>query len=334
MNSQPRSPDSIIEETASLWAARLEGGSLSAHDQAELDRWLETDPRHRSVLAEFCQLSADTEPLLPKLIAAGELDRPDPGRRKRTTPWSAWLGWGTATVAAAFAIVLWLSPASDLSPQGPIATAVAQRDALTLADGSRVELNARTSLQVDLGSAERRVRLASGQAFFQVSSDADRPFIVETPAGAVRVTGTAFDVRTLSNREIEVTVTEGSVQVNLGEQDDRPLAAPYQLRAGDQLVTDGPTTAVHTLNGAALADALAWRQGEIVFDETRLATVLSRFAHYHGRGIRAVSEAADLRLSGRFPLDDLDGLFTALETVLDVQIVRDQSGTVRVLPRQ
>ena len=46
------------EEEASLWAARIEGGSLTARDRAELSAWLAADPGHRRVLASYCELSA------------------------------------------------------------------------------------------------------------------------------------------------------------------------------------------------------------------------------------------------------------------------------------
>jgi transmembrane sensor len=217
------------------------------------------------------------------------------------------------------------------APQS-ITTAVAQRQTVTLADGSRIELNARTSLQVELTSTERRVRLASGEAFFQVTKDPSRPFTVETPAGSVRVTGTAFNVLAESPAALDVTVTEGTVavrpSVTAGGSD---TAAPSALTAGDHLSARATTgVSVKPISTAALANILAWRQGAVVFDDVPLAEALARFAHYHGRGITASPGAAQLRISSRFNLDDLDGFFASLSDLHQVRATRDASGLYHV----
>ncbi|MEJ1971442.1 MAG: hypothetical protein WDM96_02705 [Lacunisphaera sp.] len=61
---------------------------------------------------------------------------------------------------------------------------------------------------------------------------------------------------------------------------------------------------VTTLSPAALADALAWRQGQVIFNGTPLREALARFARYHGRSLTASDEAAHQRVGGRRSLDD------------------------------
>ena len=236
---------------------------------------------------------------------------------------------GTMTAAALVLILQPQDPPSSLSTS--YATPVAQRLAITLDDGTHVDLNAGTNLVIAHTDHERRVRLADGQAFFKVTKDASRPFIVETPAGSVRVTGTAFDVRTTSADEIEVTVLEGSVQVRLGQNNDPRHAGPIALGASDQLTSrrEAAPTVQH-LDEHAVSDALAWIDGQVVFSNTPLEQVLERFAHYHGRGISADAGARALRLSGRYALENLDSFFADLEAVLAVQVTHDQSGTTRV----
>ncbi|MEO6876404.1 MAG: FecR domain-containing protein, partial [Opitutaceae bacterium] len=202
MNTSSPSTDPSADERASFWAARLDGSILSAADQGALTAWLAENPAHRTLLSHYCQFSADLELLLPALAASGAIDLPQetsPRRRPRSFPWVI----GGALAAAALVLVtLWVGrPRTQFAS---IATAVAQRQTLTLADGTRAELNAQTSLQIEMGPTERRVRLASGEAFFTVTKDKTRPFIVETPAGAVRVTGTVFNVRADSSSSLEV----------------------------------------------------------------------------------------------------------------------------------
>ena len=60
-------PDPAVEEQASLWAARLDGGDLTSAQEAELAQWLASHPLHRTLLSQYCQLSADLEAQLPEL---------------------------------------------------------------------------------------------------------------------------------------------------------------------------------------------------------------------------------------------------------------------------
>ena len=332
MNSSSQPIPLAVDTEAALWAARLEGGTLDAVDRNALDAWLAASPTHRAALSSYCQFSADLEVQLPALVAAGRVAMPAPAPRRR---WSFPLLTASAFAAAA-AIALTVYLTRPAAPQS-ITTAVAQRQSVTLADGTRVELNARTQLTVELTRTERRVRLAAGEAYFEVSKDPSRPFTIETPAGSVRVTGTTFNVLAESPAALDVTVVEGSVQVQPAASASSPIAsgpsrlASFSLTVGDHLsARAGSDTSVKKLSAAALANTLAWRQGAVVFDDVPLAEAVARFARYHGRGITTSLAAGQLRISSRCNLDDLDGFFATLADLKPVRAARDAAGVYQI----
>lgn len=325
---KPLSFPAESEEQASLWAARLEGAPLSPQSRAELDAWLAAHPGHRTLLSQYCQFSADLEKTLPAMAEAGLVAMPAAPARRRTA-WATvtWFAGGAIAAAAAAALAWSVWPTTTIERH---ATPTARRQTLDLADGSRVELNARTIVQIEITRTERRVRLADGQAFFSVTKDPSRPFIVETPAGSVRVTGTKFDVRSESSAQLEVIVAEGSVQVRAGQEG----AAPVALSARDRLTfTNSGGISTDTLTTSALDDALAWRDGRIVFAGVTVRAACERFARYHGRGI-AVTTAVDASghtLGARYPIDDLKGFLEDIETTWpDLRVTHETNGTVRV----
>jgi transmembrane sensor len=211
-----------------------------------------------------------------------------------------------------------------------IAAVAGERRSFTLADGSHIDLNANTSVLVENGRNERRVRLDSGEAFFVVSKDKSRPFIVETPAGSVRVTGTQFNVLTESASQLDVTVVEGTVQVRPGEPKEANSPNPVILGAGDQLTVEDGGSRLRPLSSGDVDDALAWRKGQLVCAGMPLSEVLARFGHYHSIKITATPGAASQRLGARFNLDDLDGFLLQLERVLKVRVRHVADGTISV----
>jgi transmembrane sensor len=317
------------EEQAALWAARLDGASASGVDRPALNAWLAENPAHRELLAAYCQLSADLEAKLPVLAAAALGDLPStPAQHSHRGKWFAAIG---LAAAAALAVVLW-TRSNSTPPAENMVTAVAQRSSFTLSDGSHVDLNAQTSLRFDLDNHRRHVLLASGEAYFDVQKDPSRPFIVETPAGSVRVTGTHFNVRVDSASSLEVTVSEGSVQAHPADAAGAS-SSPHSLTSGDQLTATGGAVTVRQLSPTALDDVLAWRQGQVVFDGTPLNEALARFARYHGRGITVSRDAAGKRVGGRYSLDDLDGFLSFIEEGLQVHVTRELNGTLQVSAR-
>lgn len=330
MNSRHAIQDPVVEEQAALWAARLEGAALSAPDREALDVWLAASPVHRALLSEYCQFSSDLEGHLPVMIARGTVRMPVVEKPRRRFFGFA-LSAGMALAAAAIAMVFWLGrPATQ---RDNVATAVAERQVMVLTDGTRVELNARTTARIELTRTERRVHLAEGQAFFTVTKDPARPFVVETPAGSVRVTGTAFDVRAGTGPELHVTVAEGSVLVRPGEVGTAAASSPVVLRARDQFSAVNGIVSRRVVDAEQLDDLLAWRQGVVVFEAVPLGAVLARFAHHHGRGINVHPEAAGHRVTGRYSLDDLAGFIGGLDQAFPVQVTYTASGTISVTPR-
>jgi transmembrane sensor len=328
MNSFSENHDSVAEEQAALWAARLDGDTLDRTQRAELDTWLAEKPAHRALLSQFCQFSADLEEHVPALVANGAVLMPssvqaEPHRWKWTFPRLAGV-----TLAAAAAIALTVAVMRPSPEIQNVAMASAQRGSHTLADGTRVELNANTSLRFENTGTERRVRLAGGEALFVVAKDATRPFVVETPAGSVRVTGTTFNVRTDASRDaFEVTVVAGSVQVRPGEINGVQPPAPIALKAGEQF--SSRIGGLRPLSQNQIEDALAWRQGKIVFYDVPLREAAARFAQYHGCAINVAPAIANERVGGRHSLDDLRGFLAGLELALPrVMYHHEPSGAV------
>ncbi len=283
--------DSGADEQAALWAARLECAELTPDQAAEMEAWLAGNPARRALLSSYCVLSAKLDRAVPELAARGVVSlQPWPAPRR--------LGWSPLRIAMAgilaaalTASVVWYG--WDTGRPEKIAAAVGERRSFTLADGSHVDLNANTSVLVENGRGERRVRLDNGEAFFVVSKDKSRPFIVETPAGSVRVTGTQFNVLAESPTQLEVTVVEGRVEVRSGSGAKNEAAAPVILGAGDRAIVENGGTRLRALSASDVDDALAWRNGHIVCAGMPLSEVLARVGHYHGVRITATPGAAE-----------------------------------------
>ncbi len=327
MNRSTHDPDPAAEEQASLWAARLEGSVLTDADRAELDAWLAGDPSRRPRLSRYCCLSARLDRLIPELAAAGAVEMADGPSRPRSgwNPWKA-AAAGIAAAGLAAGVVFLARPAGRAET---LSTPSGQRGTFTLSDGTRVELNANTSITVENGRAERRIRLSNGEAFFVVSKDKSRPFIVDTPAGSVRVTGTIFNVLTEAASQLDVTVVEGSVQVRPDDASGA-LEDPTMLTAGGVLTSENGVVSLASKSAADVDDALAWRQGKIVCNAMPVSEALARFAHYHGRVMTVTAAAGAKRAGGQYSLGNLDEFLDYLREGLNLSVVRESDGSVRV----
>jgi transmembrane sensor len=327
MNRSTQVPDPAAEEQASLWAARLEGSILTDSDRAELDAWLAGDPARRALLSSFCRLSAKLDVAVPELAACGAIQMP-PERRRPAGAWNPWKLATAGLLAALVAGVLLFERQGRQTED--LSTPAGQRGSFTLSDGTRVELNANTSITVENGRNERRVHLSNGEAFFVVSEDKSRPFTVDTPAGSVRVTGTIFNVLTESASQLDVTVVEGQVQVRPDDSSGVPSANPTILNAGGVLDAEGGRVSITTKSVADIDDDLAWRQGKIVCNAMPVAVALARYSHFYGRSMTATAGAGARNLGGRYDLANLDEFLDYLRQGQGLSVARAADGSIRV----
>ncbi|MGH8653820.1 MAG: FecR family protein [Gammaproteobacteria bacterium] len=199
-------------------------------------------------------------------------------------------------------------------------TAKGEQFPVTLADGSRVELNTDTELRVHLSYRERRVDLLRGEAFFTVQHDAARPFEITTAGGRIRDLGTRFDVYATPH---QVTVDEGKVEVTT-----RP-AHTATLSAGKQIAYT-PEGALSPVTQAG-RNATAWRDGHLAFDLTPLAEVMAQIERYHPVKIVIADPSLQaLRVTGRFQFRDLLLLLRTLEATFPLKAEPAKDGQIRL----
>lgn len=154
-----------------------------------------------------------------------------------------------------------------------------------LADGTAVHLNAGSELRypVAFASAERKVYL-KGEAWFEVTKDAERPFYVETDEVSIRVYGTAFNVNTHGLRATETVLVEGEIGIsgkgNTGERRMRPgQLASYDRNSGEM-----------SFREVDVRKYTAWKDGEFCFNDDTLEEILEELGRWYD--VKAVFQSA------------------------------------------
>jgi transmembrane sensor len=206
-------------------------------------------------------------------------------------------------------------------------TRAGERRIVTLADGSRIALDSRSEVRVHYTPDARELVLASGQARFDVAHDALRPFSVSAAGNKVVATGTAFNVDLFAS-SLFVTLIEGHVVVLAEPARSTALASlepRLVLDAGEQLVLS--PSAPPSIAVVNVERATAWENGEIIFENERLANVVARINRYARAPVTIADEpTAELRISGVFHTGDVDGFVATLASYLPVRPEKGPDG--------
>jgi len=317
----------------------LHDHGLSAVQERELEQWLAADSRHATTHAELKHTWG--------LFDDVPVDRlPIPPRRGRKFP--RWIPATLAMAAAMTVIFVSLERTPWSLGQTTIRSAVTPVGGfkkLNLPDGSVVQLNTASAVEVMFSEKERRVHLTRGEAHFVVAKDVQRPFIVRLGQVDIQAVGTVFNVRCRADA-VEVLVTEGKVRVNDAVSGKSLLAVePVTREVGASLsrtVKDQTSLAVEAakvpLLGAGqratipilrqavpvakvipvsldeAARELAWQSRHLEFSGEPLSKVVAEFNRYNRRQLVVVDERlAAQRFGGKFPANDTESLVHLLE---------------------
>ncbi|MDR1414417.1 MAG: FecR domain-containing protein [Odoribacteraceae bacterium] len=181
---------------------------------------------------------------------------------------------------------------------------------LELADGTRVHLNAGSELSFPSRFGEegtREVRL-TGEAYFEVSPDASRPFIVQAGEVTVRVLGTSFNVNAYAARGVvATTLVEGRVRVARGEK-------CLEARPGEQITFDEETGRME-IRPVDTELYTSWKDGYYLFRESPLEEIMTTLATWYNVTVRyADARAGSTRFTGRLQrFEDIQYLLEKFE---------------------
>ena len=314
MKAAPRESQPLRAEAVE-WLMRLDAAPHDTALRAKFEGWLAESDRHRAAYAVVEPVWRTSAGLAPPPVAAGVVPlavRAAPPARRRRVAFAA-LG------AMAAAVALCFLPALQLRLQADHLTGVAEQRDVTLKDGSKVALDAGSAIAVRDGEKRREVDLLSGQAFFEVTPDRDRPFVVNAAGVSVTVTGTAFSVG-ISEGGVTVAVREGSVDVT-PNGGTRPAAS---LVRGDRLRVKRGGNAV---KGRIAADEVAsWRDRQLIAYDATVRDVVEQLGRYRGGAVVFADRAiADRLVSG---VVDLRKPAEALQALVELQ----QGSMIEITP--
>lgn len=302
----------VIRQAADWWARLRDGATPTERDRFE--RWRQAQPAHdlawqrlgaltRGVSLGAEQAGAD--------VASRTLQQAPLIRARRNA--IRWMMAATGVGLGAWAVndrEALRKLAADLR------TGTGERRSVVLADGTRVELNASSAVDLRYTDTRRELVLHEGEILVATGQDPrGRPFTVRTRAGVLTPVGTRFLVRDLGAGRVRVAVLEGAVDVANGQAG----AAPRRVPAGGQ----AEFSAAGDFVPAALAPGVsAWLDGMLLADAMPLADFLRELGRYRPGVLRCAPEAAHLRVVGAFPVADTDQVLSMLQDVLPVRVQR------------
>lgn len=236
-------------------------------------------------------------------------------------------GLSLAVVAAA-GVQLGFRSASIPAAEHRYATALGGRQDITLADGSQVTLNTRTSVRAAVTSTERQFWLEQGEAFFAIRPDPQHPFVIVAGNDRITVLGTKFSVR-YEGGHTRVTVLEGRVRLDQVGRSSKPLPTSVTLARNQSAVSQAGGIAVAAMTPEQAQSTLGWRQGLIAFDNQPLADIAAEFNRYSARQLVVDGPAADLKLSGSLTIDNVDAFVRLIDTGFGVT-AREHDGKIHL----
>ncbi len=349
MKSKQHNPGGTLEEQAGYWVLNQHSQQWTPELQGELHAWLAQSENHRReytrALAVWQQLEHFKSASFPTRQAA-QRQRTRHLRRRHLIKSSV------RAVAGATLLVLLAVGVNDRLSTTLYRTGKGQQQAVTLADGSEINLNTDTELQVKITGSRRSVNLIHGEAFFTVIHDENRPFEVIAAQGQICDIGTRFNIYTAPDYT-QVTVTEGEVEVMTEKalDPDRALAKQSQalldqqdwanrllnearqwlqiktfdansavrITAGQQLAYNSQG-GISSLKKADTALISAWREGRLVFELAPLADVASQIARYHPVEFQfADAKLKQLKVSASFNTGNLPLILSTLQATFPIK---------------
>ena len=287
---------SIEFEEALAWLAKLESSRCSAHDEQAFFEWLNSSPVNQAAYVQAEQLW-QRGGVLPQALA---------NKAQTTTPKIRWHLPAAGVACSLLMVVVFLhffNP--QLAPTPPVAytTHIGEQQSITLSDGSTATLNTDTHILVHYQKNLREITLIHGEALFDVTANAQRPFEVVTTNGRIRVLGTKFSVK-IQGDDAKVTVAHG--KVGLAPKTTQSFKAT-QVLSNNQQTTLSKAKQGQPAVTVNAQQALAWQKQQLIFNNAPLSDVILEINRYRKKPLALASQnLKTLTVTAVIPLSPQD----------------------------
>ena len=292
-------------EAAATWYVQLNDGAPDEARTRAWQTWLQASPQHAAAWARVEALQQQWA-RMPQRAALSGLGAAQQQRRDVLKI----LGMLMAVGAGSWLAVEQVPYRSMLAGQR---THAGERRSLQLDDGTRLEMNVDTSLDIQFDGQQRLIQLYQGEILVQTAKDpAQRPFSVTTSDGNVRALGTQFSVRQWGDHT-EVGVEQAAVEVRPRRNNTQRLT----LEAGQHVSFDRDAIGRPR---PLPQGSTAWVQGMLSVDDWRLGDFITQLGRYRPGVLRCAPQVQNLSISGAFRIDDTDTVLQNLGKSLPVKV--------------
>ena len=320
-----------IEQQASEWMIRSEGGDFTEGQRADMERWLE-NPRHKITFLRLREAWRRASRMRSARPLDGNVDPDllkDADLTLRSGDDTNESGWPfRVAAAAALTLIIYLVGLAGwitLRPSDWIkyTTSIGGYENIALADGSGIQLNTDSEIRARLTPHVREIQLIRGEALFHVANDRQRPFTIKAANVAVHVnqvdaTAAALVVRLRTPSGIDISVTRGSVVL---EPEERLIDIAFQRAAvPTSTIVEGDLAAIRPagvhLTRVGLEELnrkLSWTAGLLSFQGETLSEVTDEFNRYNRKHLLVTDPSiANRRIGGAFQATDPESFVSAL----------------------
>lgn len=203
------------------------------------------------------------------------------------------------------------NPASVVSASTTISTKEGEKAHIFLPDSTEIVLNSGSSIQYDRNYNIRdRIVRFTGEAYFNVATNHEKPFVVKLDHMNVAATGTRFNIFSFSNEDrVETTLEEGVIQVSIAGVD------PISMKSGEQIVYFVKSKKVQ-LSEVATDTYTSWKENKLRFNDTPFEEVLRRIGRKYNVRFEITSrDLLNLKYTATFIDESIEEVMQMLQTV-------------------
>ncbi|CAM4144651.1 hypothetical protein F901_02869 [Acinetobacter dispersus] len=299
----------ILKEAAE-WIVLIQASALTDAQQIEFEAWKNQSEAHQTawLKAEYLLKSFEHFPENGHEIIKK-------GNQAARFQWTKHLV--VACIACFGSIIAWNSEYKYLW-FSDYSTAMGQQKNVRLEDGTQLQLNTNTALDIHYTSHQRMLRLHYGEIQIHTAKEiqSHRPFFVETESAHLQALGTVFNVQYLKNKQQQTClgVIESAVKVTLNQSKKMTV-----VQAGEQLCFDD--TDFKAL-GQLDPNVLVWKNQMIMAFEMPLEQLFQEIGRYQHQYVDIDPQLKALKVSGSYPVNNLTQLQSALELSYPIRMQR------------